>query len=274
MPTSGKAAASTALPQPPSTSQNVPIASATYFFEFIWCSLLSETERRLAPPSRLLAQRRASWHGRRRRERAPPWAPSLIAATCLTWHSSSTGLGEEDGSQPLRRDHHRRRPQRPRLRQLSRQGRAQGAGSRAPAHLRRGGGHRGDRAGLPRLDLLLRHEHPASTDHRRTRAAPVRARGAAGQRPVLSALQRRPARLLVGREDDPGELRPVLEEGRRGLPGLRRLSAGIAQGRAAPAVPDPGRSDQGGLGASQGDRASWPGNTGRSAPSSTASSTC
>ena len=50
--------------------------------------------------------------------------------------------------------------------------------------------------GLPRLDLLLRHEHPAPADHRRPRAAPVRARGAAGQRPVLPAVTRRPARLL------------------------------------------------------------------------------
>src|SRR4051794_11135368 len=32
MPTWGKAAAMTALPQPPKVSQNVPIASATYFF--------------------------------------------------------------------------------------------------------------------------------------------------------------------------------------------------------------------------------------------------
>lgn len=35
MPTYGKAAASTALPQPPSTSQNVPIASAVYFLAFM-----------------------------------------------------------------------------------------------------------------------------------------------------------------------------------------------------------------------------------------------
>ena len=41
MPTSGNAAASTALPQPPSTSQNVPIASATYFFAFIQVSPFS-----------------------------------------------------------------------------------------------------------------------------------------------------------------------------------------------------------------------------------------
>ena len=31
MPTSGNAAANTALPHPPSTSQNVPSASAAYF---------------------------------------------------------------------------------------------------------------------------------------------------------------------------------------------------------------------------------------------------
>src|SRR5690606_19639610 len=35
MPTSGKAAASTALPQPPSTSQKVPKNSAAYFFMFL-----------------------------------------------------------------------------------------------------------------------------------------------------------------------------------------------------------------------------------------------
>src|SRR5687767_6242179 len=39
MPTCGKAAASTALPQPPSTSQNVPIASAAYFLPFMNDSL-------------------------------------------------------------------------------------------------------------------------------------------------------------------------------------------------------------------------------------------
>jgi hypothetical protein len=32
MPTSGKAAARTALPHPPRTNQNVPMNSATYFF--------------------------------------------------------------------------------------------------------------------------------------------------------------------------------------------------------------------------------------------------
>ncbi|GAA3848475.1 hypothetical protein GCM10022626_18010 [[Pseudomonas] carboxydohydrogena] len=35
MPTCGKAAARTALPQPAKVSQKVPISSAAYFFEFI-----------------------------------------------------------------------------------------------------------------------------------------------------------------------------------------------------------------------------------------------
>ena len=186
MPTSGKAAASTALPQPPSTSQNVPIASATYFFEFIECSPLSESERRPGAAVELARQRRASWHGchgGKERDRAAPCADCRDVPRLAQFVRS--GWGRRHGGEPLRRDHHRRRPQRPRLRQLSRQGRAEGAGSRAPAHLRRGRGHRGDRAGLPRLDLLLRHEHPAPADHRRPRAAQVRARGAAGQRPVL-----------------------------------------------------------------------------------------
>src|SRR5215218_7407588 len=38
MPTSGKLAASTAEPQPPKVSQNVPIASATYFL--VWSMVL------------------------------------------------------------------------------------------------------------------------------------------------------------------------------------------------------------------------------------------
>src|SRR3954447_24449620 len=38
IPTSGKAAASTAEPQPPKVSQNVPIASATYFL--VWSMVL------------------------------------------------------------------------------------------------------------------------------------------------------------------------------------------------------------------------------------------
>jgi hypothetical protein len=42
MPTCGNAAAMTALPQPAKVSQNVPIASAMYFFEFMTVSLLLE----------------------------------------------------------------------------------------------------------------------------------------------------------------------------------------------------------------------------------------
>ncbi len=60
------------------------------------------------------------------------------------------GPGGTHGGQPLRRDHHRRRPQWPRLRQLSRQGGAEGPGPGAPAHLRRCRRHRGVRTRLPR----------------------------------------------------------------------------------------------------------------------------
>src|SRR6476619_7491756 len=40
MPTCGKPAAMTALPHPAKVSQNVPIASAAYFFVFMWASPL------------------------------------------------------------------------------------------------------------------------------------------------------------------------------------------------------------------------------------------
>ena len=182
--------------------------------------------------------------------------------------------GDGHGGEPLRRDHHRRRPQRPGLRHLPRQGRPEGAGAGAPPRLRRRRGHRGVRAGLPRLDLLLRDEHPAPADHRRPRAAPVRARGAAGQRPVLPALGQRPPHLLRRREEDPGQLRPLLDEGCRGLPGVRRLSAGIAEDRPPAAVPDAGRPDQGATGALQGDGAARLGVSQDRHASSTASSIC
>ena len=55
------------------------------------------------------------------------------------------------------------------------------------------------------------------------------------------------------------------QEGRRGLSRVRRLPAGIAEGRPPAPVPDAGRPDQGRLGAPQGDRARSPGSTGRSA---------
>src|SRR4051794_10873198 len=67
IPTSGNAAASTALPQPPRTSQNVPIASATYFFAFIQVS-----------PA-VLGDGRLNWSCPRPRSR-----PSPVIAQALT----------------------------------------------------------------------------------------------------------------------------------------------------------------------------------------------
>ena len=64
----------------------------------------------------------------------------------------------EDGTRrsDLRRDRHRRRPQRPDEQRLSREGRPEGARPRAPARRRRRRDHRGAPAGLLVHDLLVR----------------------------------------------------------------------------------------------------------------------
>src|SRR5437868_3548692 len=56
IPTCGKAAARTALPQPANVSQNVPIASAVYFFAFIFSLHCRSVDRLSTRPHRKLAK--------------------------------------------------------------------------------------------------------------------------------------------------------------------------------------------------------------------------
>ena len=75
---------------------------------------------------------------------------------------------------PLRRDRHRRGPQRPGRRGLPRARRQEGAGARAPRHRRRRRGDRGDLPRLPVHRVLVRGEPAAARDHPRPRAAEAR----------------------------------------------------------------------------------------------------
>ena len=96
-----------------------------------------------------------------------------------------------------RRDRHRRRPQRPDGRRLSRARRAQGARARAPARGRRRGRHRRDLSRLQVLGLLVRRLAAAAGDHPRARSAAARPGDPAARRHVHADAERR---LPVARE--------------------------------------------------------------------------
>src|SRR3954465_2254868 len=97
MPTCGKPAAITALPQPPNVSQKVPIASAAYFLPFITC-----------PPEGSAGHAGSSFN--LAGETGPrPWMPSflpsylelqeiLLGSTSANWWGGNSGLGNQNAS--------------------------------------------------------------------------------------------------------------------------------------------------------------------------------
>ncbi|MBM3785940.1 MAG: transporter substrate-binding domain-containing protein, partial [Acidobacteria bacterium] len=75
MPTSGKAAARTALPHPPKTSQNVPMNSATA--DFVICSLLAKKARTTILHT--LREWNRVDYGHKAHVRVPPWIAVALA---------------------------------------------------------------------------------------------------------------------------------------------------------------------------------------------------
>ena len=99
----------------------------------------------------------------------------------------------------LRRRHHRRGPQRPDVRGLSRHGRAQGQGAGAPAGGGRRGGDRGVSSGLSQLGRRLHGEPAQSEDHRRS--APRSSTGCASSSAARrTSCLRRTGRICIAAE--------------------------------------------------------------------------
>ena len=188
-----------------------------------------EVSRHRLGASRLRGQGHAAPARAHRRVRAPQGRGHRRRRHRSTIPKGSASR-EPAGSQIVRRHRRRRGTQRPDLRRLSRQGRAQGPGPRAPPPGRR---RHDDRRDLPRLQvhlLLLRRLAAPAVDHPRSRPAALRLRDPAA-RLDLHAVPRRPlsdARRRSGEE--PPRHRRLLAARRRGLQALR-----AGDGRARPA---------------------------------------
>ena len=106
-------------------------------------------------------------------------------------------------SNTLRRDRHRRRPQRHDRGRVPRARRQEGRRARAARDRRRRRRHRGDLPGLPLQRVLLRGEPAAARDHPRPRAAAARAQDPAAAEHGHAARQRRLPRRLGRPRPDP-----------------------------------------------------------------------
>ncbi len=145
--------------------------------------------------------------------RAPPRARRRDGrASCRS--STRSGRRHEHGA--LRRDHRRRRAQRPRRRRVPGARRAQDAGAGAPPADRRRGRHRGDLPRLQVLGVLLRREPAAPRDHPRPRPAAARPADPAAREHGDAARQRRlPGVVGRSRRDAPRAVPPLAARRRR-----------------------------------------------------------
>ena len=145
----------------------------------------------------------------------------------------------------LRRDRHRGRSQRTRLRGVPGPGRAARRRAGAARRAGRRGGHRGDRAGIPVQRGVVRGVAPSPRDRARPGASPARARHPAARRHPDAARRRLP----VARERPrPHRARaaPVVAHRRRGIRGVQpahgpdgALHQADPVGRARRPGPDP-----------------------------------